>query len=156
MITLNFKYKLIQKNKWLSIPLTMSDYFDLDIEEEPEIWSVPKSNDLLDYIENNRENVESIILTISDSVKNEKLTFNQKFWNNQRNYLIESVEEKQGNISIELILQTLVQDNLNEEIWEVIRFSRIDGLLSPTFHSFIVENQTGFVSEKIVLNQPVF
>jgi len=145
---------MIQSDIWLSVPLTANDYFDLDTNEELEVWSVPKSNKLLDYIKNYRENVESIVLTISDSVKHDKLTFKQKFWNNQQNYLIESIEEKQGRSDIELIFQILVQDNSDEEIWELIRLSRINGLLSPTFHSFITESQTGLISEKIILNQP--
>lgn len=154
MLVLSFKYKMIQSDSWLSLPLTAEDYFDLDTDEELEIWSIPKSNHLLDYIENDRKNVAAIVLTISDSIKNETLTFKQRFWNNQQNYLLESIEEKQGNINVELILQILVQDDPNEQIWEIIRFSRIDGLLSPTWHSFIKENQTGLISEEIILNQP--
>lgn len=144
----------MQSDIWLSVPLTVNDYFDLDTDEELEIWSVPKSNRLLDYIKNNQENVESIVLTISDPVKNDRLTFNQKFWNKQLNFLIESIKEKQGSRCIELILQVLVQDHSDEEIWEIIRFSRINGLLSPTFHSFITESQTRLISEKIIFIQP--
>lgn len=150
IITISIRYKMMNSKNWLNISLTADDYFDLDPEEDPEIWSVPKSDKPLDYIKYNQDSVESIILSISDPVKNERLTIKQKFWNGQQNYLLESVEEKQGNIDIELILQTLVQDDPNNEIWEIIRFSREDGLLSPTFHSFITENQEGLVSEKII------
>ena len=95
IITISIRYKMMNSKNWLNISLTADDYFDLDPEEDPEIWSVPKSNKPLDYIKYNRDSVESIILSISDPVKNERLTIKQKFWNGQQNYLLESVEEKQ-------------------------------------------------------------
>lgn len=67
---------MMNSKDWLNISLTANEYFDLDTEEEPEIWSVPKSDKLLDYIKYDRESVESIVLSISDTVKNESLTFN--------------------------------------------------------------------------------
>ena len=154
MVSIDFKYKIKEYEYWKDLELTANEYFELDTDEEPEIWSLPKWNKLLDYIDIEKAKVDDIIIKITDSIKEESLIFKQKFWNNQRNSLLESIEDKQGITDIELILETLVNDNPDEEVWEIIRFSRSDGLLTPTLHTFITENKDGLVSEKIVVPKP--
>jgi len=151
MLTIDFKYKISNEIKWCSKSLVVEDYFDLEEYEEPEIWSVPKSSKLLDYIDNDRELVTSIIIVISDWEKNETLTFKQYFWNNQNNSFIESIENKQGNENVELIFESLVDNDSDNMIWEIVRFSRNDDLLTPTFHTFITENENRLVSENVVI-----
>ena len=151
MLTIDFKYKISGEGEWHSKSLVVEDYFDLEEYEEPEIWSVPKSSKLLDYIDNDRELVDSIIIMISDLEKNETLTFKQYFWNNQNNSFTESIENKQGNENVELIIESLVNDDLDNMIWEILRFSRNDDLITPTFHTFITENRNGLVSENVVI-----
>lgn len=151
MLLIDFKYRYIHDKNWIKLDITSEDYFDLDPDEGLDIWSIPKSDNLIDYIEKDRLDVESIIIIITDTSKNESLTFKQQLWNKQRNSMLESIENKQGIIDVELILQTLVQDDPDEEIWETIRFSRKDGMLTPTMHSFTTENRTGLISDKIII-----
>jgi len=89
MLTVKFKYKIHNEQEWLSVKMKDTDYFDLEPDEVPDIWSCPKSSRLLDYIEADRDDVNVIKVEITDISKREKLTFIQKFWNHQNNYILE-------------------------------------------------------------------
>jgi hypothetical protein len=151
MITLDFKYKYADSDKWETLKIEPDEYFDLDEGEEMEVWSVPEYSDLIDYITSDRENVSSIILKISDDSKNESVTFNQVFWNNQRNSFVETTDMKDGVIDYEFIIVSLVQDDLQEKICEIIRIDKNkNGFLKPTHHSFITEDEDGLVDDRKV------
>ena len=151
MLTIDFKYKISNESEWRSKLLSAEDYFDLEEYEEPEIWSLPKSSKLLDYLDNDRELVDSINIVISDLERDETLTFKQYLWNNQNNSFTESIENKQGNEDVELIYESLVDNDPDNMTWEIVRFSRMDDFFNPTFQSFVTENRKGLVSENIVL-----
>lgn len=151
MITINFQYKLKQSDLWKTLALSTDDYFELEKNEEANIRSLPRNDKLIDYIENDRDSVDSIIIRITDTEQNESLTFQQKFWNNQCNSFLESIENKQGSLNIELILTSLVQDEEDEVIWEVIRMERKDSVLTPTLHTFISEKKDFGVSENVIV-----
>lgn len=137
MINVKFVYKLIDNNKWKELHITPEEYFDLDKDEEIEIWSAPNKMELIDYIEKEKDKVILIKVTIKNDKNNEALIFKQTFWNNQNNSFYETIE---NNKTSELILSSLVNNNQEEMVTEIIRFSRKDGFFRPTLHSFIAEN----------------
>ncbi len=120
MVTLDFKYRYKDSVNWGKLDIEPDDYFDLDEGEEMEVWSVPEYSDLIEYITFERENVVSIILKISDDSKKEYATFNQVFWNNQKNSFLETTDEKDGNKEFEYIIVSMVQEDPQESICEII------------------------------------
>jgi len=74
----------------------------------------------------------------------------------QRNKFSEKIDTNpNGDICYpDIILSSRVDDNQEEEIWEVIRLLKIGNSFVPYFHSFITESEEkGLISERKILSK---
>lgn len=50
----------------------------------------------------------------------------------------------------EIIITTLVQEDIEKKVWEIMRFSKVKEMFNPVFHSFITEDEEKLISEEII------
>ncbi len=55
-----------------------------------------------------------------------------------------------GILEYEYVIESLVQDDPHETICEILRVDKRDGVLRPTNHNFIVEDEEGLVEDRYV------
>lgn len=149
MIKIKFSCQYLN-GQWIKFYLKPNEYFEIDLDKELDVWSLPKYDDLIDYIKFEKSNVVTIITTIRDYNNDHSVTFTQTFWNNQQNYLIETVEEEKNEKTIEIIMQSLIEEKKGIKKWEVIRFKRDENSIKPIFHSIIEEDENKLIEEKII------
>lgn len=157
-IEILISYK-IQNGDWQSIQINPQDYFDGDnhgVDEEEfeiDIDSLPLFDDAIDYINiDNKKDISCTKLSITDIDTKERLVIKVTYWNNQNNHFSERIDfNSNGSVDYrEIIVTSLIQEDLDEMVWEIMRFPEIDDLFTPSFHSFITEDQERLISERVI------
>jgi len=160
-IEIVISYK-IQNDDWQSIKIEPRDYFDgnnygVDEEEfEIDIDSLPLFDNAIDYIildDKGKKNISYTKLSVTDIDSKEKKTIKESYWNNQKNICAERVDfNSDGSVDYhEIIITSLVQDDPDEAVLEIMRFPKKDDLFTPAFHSFITEDQKWMIFESVIL-----
>ena len=167
-IEIVISYK-IRNEDWQFIKVDPWDYFDEnnygvgEEEFEVDIDSVSIFDHAIDYIDlDNKEDISCTKLSITDIDTKERRVIKETYWNNQKNSFVEVVVFN-SNDSVdyhEIIITSLVQDDPDETVWEIMRFPKNDDLFTPSFHSFITEDQEWMIYERIIhpkkrINAPI-
>ena len=153
---ITLSYKIQASGTWIDLILGAEEYFDsqyIEPDEKLNIDSLPLYDHGIDYIEiPDKQRITNTRLTITNAETHRSKTITETYWNSQKNSMVEVRDIGcSGNTDYyEIILTSLVSDSPAEDIWEIIRFSRNDGILTPTLHTFITENDQGFVSERML------
>lgn len=156
-IAISILYKRQSSDVWYKKVIDAEDYFDIEYVDENEfleIDTIPIFDKAIDYIcEENKQDITNTKLTILNIDTNESRAINTSYWNNQNNIISERIDKNSEDEVIfrEVILTSLTSQNLDEDIWEVIRFAYREDVLVPQFHSFITENKDGLVSERVII-----
>ena len=159
-IIIDFKYKLFNSEEWIKKIISIDEYFDLsllDNEEKLDIYSLPMHDNLIEYIDCERQKIYQISVDIIDIAANCKLYFFQTFWNNHKNWLVERIDTNDGSENYhELIISTVLPhetSNNTELDYEIIRFLKKDNDVKCLYHGIVRDNSDGSQSE--VLIEPV-
>lgn len=160
-IIVNIFYKFKNGEIWNKITLDVQDYFDmkyLEEDEDIEIDTIPIYDKVIDYIQiENKKEISIIKLMITNIKSKASKLINVSYWNNQSNNITERMDKDSANNIVfhEIILTSLVNDELDKEIWEIIRFSRENEVITPKLHTFITENKDGLISERIIVPESI-
>jgi hypothetical protein len=153
-IDIEFKYRMSGVEEWLIKSIAVEEYFDFSELEEDELLEVDSLtiyDDLIEYIEDERRQVSQIIIIITDKIKNKKRQFNQTFWNDQNNYILERIDHAGAVVDYhEFIIETLLPQKTTGNIendYEIIRFSPGEEGPKCWLHSIIHDNADGSQSE---------
>ena len=126
-IEIQLRYKLIGENIWTSVPLEVSNYFDLGLGEVATLDSAPRFNHASQYISVETKMLSQTELYIGrkDHPK-DRLRISEVFWRAGKSNLIE-IEDYRKNGSREVIVRAQMSEK--PEVVEVIRYaSNVDGL----------------------------
>lgn len=152
-VLIELQYLLENGQKWHSIKLSASEYFDLETNEPIELDCIPRYNHAIDYIKDNSPHLDinQIIVTkimLIDLVHQQQRQITETFWGYSQNRLIERKDLDLNTLQIqyhELIIETQIQNN--PPLWEILRLSQDNGIMTPLFHSLIQENSDGSQTE---------
>ncbi|MCL2047800.1 MAG: hypothetical protein FWG87_03640 [Defluviitaleaceae bacterium] len=156
-ISIDFKYKLYNSDKWLKKSITLEEYFDLsllDKGEQLDVESLPRHDNLINYIDSERQNVYQISVDIIDIAANRKLHFFYTFWNNQKNWLVEVIETNDGcENHHEIIITTVLPreaSNNSEPDYEIMRFLKKEDDIKCLYHGIVRDNIDGSQGEVLI------
>jgi hypothetical protein len=76
-----------------------------------------------------------------------KISIIERFWNHGKNRLIERTETG-PNPYWEMILE--IQANQKPPLWEIIRLGRENGIVTPSYHGLIQDNDDGSQTETVI------
>ena len=139
-------YKLLKSEEWITLSISPDDYYDLEPGEIPEADSIPKNNHAIDYINEDKGNIETTKIIICSNNKITKL-INEYFWDDGSNRIIERIDLDSNNERL-IELETKISDE--PLVYEVMRLFRKNGTLQPEYHGFITRNIDGTETEKKV------
>lgn len=156
-IVIEFKYKILGSDDWFINDIAVEEYFDfsmLDEGEELESDSVPMFNNLIDYFNDEHQQISQIFISITDKKNNEKIQFSQLFWNGQNCWILERIDTTNGIRNYhEYIIETLLPAEITknpEKSYEIIRFSPEKEGIKCWYHGIINDNADGSQSEIII------
>ena len=145
-IHISLEYQPLNGDRWESIPLSITDYFDLDPDEPPSLDACPRHNHAIDYLPASASPIATTKLTLTDAQSQRQIV--ETFWNDGKNRLIERTDTGETPYS-ETILE--VQISEAPPTWEILRLERTAGLLVPLYHAFLQENANGSQTETLLL-----
>lgn len=155
-IKISIFYQIQNENTWYEVSIKPQDYYDTnycDEDEEIDIDSLPLYDHAISYISlENKSIIKNTKLYIIDETTNEQIIIKEAYWNFQKNSMVERIDlDTNENISNhEIIITTLVQEDIEKKVWEIMRFSKVKEMFNPVFHSFITEDEEKLISEEII------
>jgi hypothetical protein len=145
-IHITIQYKL-ESNNWVTIELNPDEYFELEPDEKVELDSVPRYNHAIEYLDVEQHQILATKITLIDEQIKAKLSIIERFWNQGKNRLIERTEIG-PNPYWEIILE--IQANQEPPLWEIIRLGRENGIVTPSYHGLIQDNDDGSQTETVI------
>lgn len=145
-------YQLVGKEDWNQIDLTPEQYFELEVEENPQIEiSMERFNHAIEYLAIPAEILRSTRLIIEDRESGKRVETTEAFWNKGKNRLIERKDFLQGTQVYYQMIQE-IQIETMPLTYEILRAIPVDNVLQPIFHSRIITNPDGSEREIIILS----
>lgn len=146
-IHITIQYQLKDNNNWLTVELTPDEYFDLELDEEVELNSIPRYNHAIEYLDVEQHRILATKITLIDEKTKSKRLIIERFWNQGKNRLIECTDTG-SNPYWEMILE--IQANQKPPLWEIVRLGRENGIVTPSYHGLIQDNDDGSQTETVI------
>jgi hypothetical protein len=78
-LTVQLSYRLREENRWREKELFLSEYFDLEKDEIPELTSVPKYMHAAEYLDELSENIKFTLLKITNRASSKQIKIGETF-----------------------------------------------------------------------------
>jgi hypothetical protein len=108
-VRISLDYQLLNSDRWESLPLSATDYFDLDPDEPPSLNACPHHSHAIDYLPDAAAAIATTKLTLTDVQSQRQIV--ETFWNHGKNRLIERINTGKTPYS-ETILEVQISEDL--------------------------------------------